>query len=95
MQEAGESTQESPAIDKVNQGTEYGGQDKQGGESVDEDNQEQDEGDAAEDAVEQPCCAWNDNDCNAEPERSEQSEILLTCDVCTESLEGVEQETKH
>ena len=54
MQEAGESTQESPAIDKVNQGTEYDGQDKQGGESVDEDNQEQDEGDAAEGAVEQP-----------------------------------------
>ena len=93
MQEAGESTQESPAIDKVNQGTEYGGQDKQGGESVNEDNQEQDEGDAAEDAVEQPYHVWNDNDCNAEPERSEQSELLLTC-VCTESLESIEHEAK-
>jgi hypothetical protein len=92
--EAGERTQESPAIDKVNQGTEYGGQDKQEGESVDEDNQEQDEGDTAEDTVEQPYRVWNDHDCNAEPERSEQSEILLTCDVCTESLEGVKLETK-
>jgi len=44
--------------------------------------------------VEQPYRVWNDNDCNVEPERSEQSEILLTCDVCTESLEGVEQDTK-
>ena len=31
---------------------------------------------------------------NSEPEQSEQSEILVTCDVCTESLEGVEQKTK-
>jgi hypothetical protein len=92
--EAGESTQESPAIDKVNQDPSMALQDKQEGESVDEDNQEQDEGDAAEDTVEQPCRVWNDNDCNAEPERSEQSEILLTCEVCTESLEGVEQEAK-
>jgi hypothetical protein len=63
--EAGESTRESPAIGEGNQDTEYGGQGKQEGESMDEDDQEQDERGAAEDAVEQPYRVWDDNDCNA------------------------------